>query len=94
VICLAGAAGVMLGESLARPTFATRRESFQHAAGKTSRLLILCALLLSGCGFIEGYLSPDPNFPMLNRVVVGFGYFVVMVSALTGRLFGAKRNRA
>jgi uncharacterized membrane protein SpoIIM required for sporulation len=94
VICLAGAAGVMLGESLARPTFATRRESFQHAAAKTSRLLILCALLLIGCGFIEGYLSPDPNFPMLNRVVVGFGYFVVMVSALTGRLFGAKRVSA
>jgi uncharacterized membrane protein SpoIIM required for sporulation len=90
VICLAGAAGVMLGESLIRPQFPTRRESFQVAAGKTSRLLLLCALLLVGCGFIEGYLSPDPSFPMLNRVVVGFGYFVVMIGALTGRLFGRR----
>jgi uncharacterized membrane protein SpoIIM required for sporulation len=88
VICIAGAAGVMLGESLIRPRYATRRESFQIAAGKTSRVLLMCALLLIGCGFIEGYLSPDPDFPMINRVVVGFGYFMVMIGALTGRLFG------
>lgn len=91
VICLAGAAGTMLGESLIRPTHATRRESFQHATAKTSRLLLLCALLLIGCGFIEGYLSPDPDFPLLNRVIVGFGYAIVMVGALTGRLFGRRR---
>ena len=88
VICLSGAAGVMLGESLIRPTHGSRRESFQHATARASRLLVLCALLLVGCGFIEGYLSPDPDFPMLNRVIVGFGYWVVMIAALTGRLFG------
>ncbi|MFC4309180.1 stage II sporulation protein M [Steroidobacter flavus] len=91
VICIAGAAGTMLGESLIRPTHPTRRESFQHAATKVSRLLVLCALLLVGCGFIEGYLSPDPDFPMISRVIVGFGYGVVMVAALTGHLFGRKR---
>jgi uncharacterized membrane protein SpoIIM required for sporulation len=91
VICLAAAAGVMLGESLIRPTHPTRRESFQHAAGKTSRLLLLCALLLVGCGFIEGYLSPDPDFPMISRIIVGFGYGVVMIGALTGHLFGRSR---
>ena len=48
---------------------------------------MLCALLLVGCGFIEGYISPDPDFPMINRVIIGFGYWVVMVAALTGRLF-------
>lgn len=90
VICIAGAAGVMLGESLIRPTHPTRRESFQHATAKTSRLLVLCALLLIGCGFIEGYLSPDPDFPMVNRVIVGFGYGIVMIGALTGRLFGRR----
>lgn len=88
VICLAAAAGVMLGESLIRPTHSTRRESFQRAAAKTGRLLLLCALLLIVCGFIEGYLSPDPDFPMLNRAVVGFGFWIVMLGALTGRLFG------
>ena len=92
VICLAGAAGMMLGESLIRPTHATRRESFRIAAGKTSKLLLLCALLLVVCGFIEGYLSPDPDFPMLNRVIVGFGWGVVMLAALTGRLFGRQAS--
>jgi uncharacterized membrane protein SpoIIM required for sporulation len=92
VICLASAAGVMLGESLIRPTHPTRRESFQHAVSKTSRLLLLCALLLVGCGFIEGYLSPDPDFPMISRVVVGFGYGMVMIGALTGHLFGRSRS--
>ena len=92
MICLAGAAGMMLGESLIRPTHATRRESFQHAASKTSKLLLLCALLLVVCGFIEGYVSPDPDFPMMNRVViVGFGFGIVMVGALSGRLFGTSR---
>lgn len=91
VICIAGAAGTMLGEALIRPTHPTRRESFQHAATKASRLLVLCALLLVGCGFIEGYLSPDPDFPMISRVIVGFGYAAVMVAALTGHLFGRRR---
>jgi len=93
VICIAGAAGMMLGEALIRPGQASRRESFQHAAGKTSKVLLLCALLLIGCGFIEGYLSPDPDFPMLNRAIVGFGYWIVMVAALTGRLFGKKNPK-
>lgn len=93
VICLAGAAGTLLGESLIRPTHATRRESFQHATAKAGKLLVLCALLLIGCGFIEGYLSPDPDFPMLSRVVVGFGYGALMVAALTGRLFGRQPSQ-
>lgn len=93
VICLAGAAGMMVGESLIRPTHPTRRESFQHATGKASKLLLLCALLLIGCGFIEGHLSPDPGFPLLNRAVVGVGYWLIMLTALTGRLFG-KRSTA
>lgn len=88
VIFLSGAAGTMLGEALIRPTHPTRRESFQHAAAKVSRLLLLCALLLIGCGFIEGYLSPDPDLPLASRVIVGFGYGVVMIGALTGHLFG------
>lgn len=93
VICVAGAAGMMLGEALIRPGHASRREAFQHAAGKASKLLLLCALLLVGCGFIEGYLSPDPDLPMLNRAIIGFGYWIVMVAALTGRLFGASPEK-
>jgi hypothetical protein len=52
------------------------------------RVLFLCALLLIGCGFIEGYISPNPDYSLFSRMVIGFGYGAVMVAALTGRLFG------
>jgi len=87
VICLAGAAGMALGASLAIPTHATRRESFQHATAEAGKLMILCALLLIGCGFIEGYVSPDPGFSMASRVVIGVGYWFIMLTALNGQLF-------
>jgi hypothetical protein len=53
-------------------------------------VLLLCALLLIGCGFIEGYISPDPSFSLVTRVIVGFGYGAVMIAAATGRLFGRR----
>jgi hypothetical protein len=45
-------------------------------------------LLLVGAGLIEGFISPDPTFPMASRVVIGTSYWVLMVLALSGRLFG------
>jgi hypothetical protein len=51
-------------------------------------LILLCALLLVGAGLIEGFISPDPTFPMASRVVIGTSYWVLMVLALSGRLFG------
>jgi hypothetical protein len=48
-------------------------------------------LLLAGCGLIEGYISPDPRFPLWMRVAVGLGYFVFMLALLRGWLF---RRRA
>ncbi len=87
VICLAGAAGMALGASIALPTKATRRESFQRTMFQVGRLVVLCAVLLVGCGFIEGYISPDHDFPMLGRIVIGVGYGIIMLTALTGHLF-------
>jgi uncharacterized membrane protein SpoIIM required for sporulation len=87
VICIAGASGVALGESIIRPTGDSRRDSFQACAHRIAPLLLLCAALLVGCGFIEGFISPDPRFPMASRVTVGAGYWLIMWSLLTGRLF-------
>jgi uncharacterized membrane protein SpoIIM required for sporulation len=91
VICIAGAAGAALGESLIRPTAPTRRESFQHAAGRVGRVLIACALLLIVCGLIEGFISPNPRVPLGARAVIGFGYWIVMLLFLSGVLFGGRR---
>jgi uncharacterized membrane protein SpoIIM required for sporulation len=92
VIVLAGAAGAGVGEALVRPSAATRAESFALAARQNGKLLLACAVLLLGCGFIEGYVSPNPDVPLWTRVVVGFGYFLFMIALLRGWLFGRSRD--
>jgi uncharacterized membrane protein SpoIIM required for sporulation len=86
VICVSGATGVALGESIIRPSLATRRDSFQACAHRVAPLLLLCAALLIGCGFIEGFVSPDPRFPLASRITIGVCYWVVMWALMSGRL--------
>jgi len=93
VMCLSGAAGAAIGEALMRPGAAGRIESFRSAALRTVPVLVSCAVLLVGSGFIEGFISPDPRFSLATRVAVGLGYWCLMVAFLTGRLF-ARRARA
>jgi len=85
VICIAGAIGLSIGESLIRPTHPTRRESFQHCVTRVAPLMAVCALLLIGSGFIEGFVSPDPLFPLWSRVTIGVSYWILMLLVLTGR---------
>jgi uncharacterized membrane protein SpoIIM required for sporulation len=87
VICIAGAAGIMLGESIIRPTAASRRDSFQACAHRIGPVLLVCAVLLVGCGFIEGFVSPDPRFPLASRLTIGIAYWLIMWVLLTGGLF-------
>jgi uncharacterized membrane protein SpoIIM required for sporulation len=94
VICIAGAIGAAIGDSLIRPTHASRRESFQQCMHQMGPLLLLCALLMIGAGLIEGFVSPDPTFPLVSRVVIGVSYWVLMVMALNGRLFGRRPVKA
>lgn len=94
VICIAGAIGAALGDSLIRPTHPTRRESFQRCVQRMGPLLLLCSLLLVGAGLIEGFISPDPTFPLPSRVVIGCCYWLLMVMALNGRLFGKAKAPA
>jgi uncharacterized membrane protein SpoIIM required for sporulation len=90
VICIAGATGVALGESIIRPTLASRRDSFQACAHRVAPVLPLCAVLLVGCGLIEGFISPDPRFPLASRVTIGLGYWLIMWALMSGRLFERK----
>jgi uncharacterized membrane protein SpoIIM required for sporulation len=93
VICIAGAAGIALGESLLRPQLPSRRESFERTARRVGRVLLACALLLVVCGFIEGFISPDPRIPMAVRAVIGVSYWGVMLLFLSGRLLAWTRRR-
>jgi len=93
VICLAGAAGVRLGEALIRPGNQARGAAFQRAVAQAGKLLPLCALFLVGAGLIEGYVSPDDSYPLFLRVVIGVCYAVIFWGALTGDLWRFLRWR-
>lgn len=94
VMVLSGAAGAAVGEALIRPTTLRRGQSFQIAALRTGKVIVACVVLLIGCGFIEGYISPDPEFPLWTRVIVGVGYWLFMIALLRGWLFGRSRSIA
>ena len=85
VICIAGAAGVSLGNSLIRPGSLTRRESFQRESHHAMRVLLACALLLIVCGLIEGFISPNPAFPLVSHVTIGVLWWIMMLIFLSGR---------
>jgi uncharacterized membrane protein SpoIIM required for sporulation len=86
VICIAGAIGASIADSLIRPTDPTRRQSFRRCMRKVAPLLAFCALLLVGAGIIEGFVSPDPVFPLPSRLAIGLSYWFLMVLALSGHL--------
>jgi uncharacterized membrane protein SpoIIM required for sporulation len=94
VMCLSGAAGAAVGEALIRPDTPRRADAFRHAALRSAKLLLACALLLVGTGLIEGYVSPDPRFALWTRIFIGVGYWLFMVALLRGWLFGRSRTQA
>jgi len=91
-ICIAGAAGAYMGEALIRPRARTRGESFRIAAREAIQVMFVVVLLLFICGFIEGYVSPDPEVPRWARLTIGIGYWFFMVSLLRGYVFGRSRG--
>jgi len=84
VMCLSGAAGAAVGEAVVRPGPLGRADSFRSAALTSGKLLILCVVLLIGCGLIEGYISPDPRIGFALRAAVGVGYWLLMLAMLAG----------
>jgi uncharacterized membrane protein SpoIIM required for sporulation len=87
MICLGGAAGVALGESLIRPKLESRCESLEQCTGKIARLFAALIPLLIICGLIEGFVSPDPAIGWPVRVLVGLANLGLMYAVLSGRLF-------
>ena len=92
VMCLSAAAGASLGEALVRPGPPGRIESFRIAALNSGKLLVACALLLVGCGLIEGFISPDPRVSLGARIAIGVSYWLFMLLLLSGALFGRRRR--
>jgi uncharacterized membrane protein SpoIIM required for sporulation len=96
IIFVSGAVGLTLGEALARPGNLTRGAAFQRAVTRGMRLMVVCLVFMVGAGIIEGYVSPDPRFPLAARLAIGLSYFVLFVLVLSGALgrFSARRAAA
>jgi len=87
VICLAGAAGIRLGEAIIRPGDRSRVVAFQAAVSQAGKLLVVVSLFLVGAGLIEGYVSPNDAYPLSSRVVIGVGYGILLWTVLTGSIW-------
>ena len=87
MICLGGAAGVALGESLIRPKLDSRRDSLQQCTAKIARLFAALIPLLVGCGLIEGFVSPVTSIGWAVRLVIGLANLALMLAVLSGRFF-------
>jgi len=87
IICLAGAAGVQLGEAIMRPGDQTRRQAFAQATANMSKLLAVIIPFLIGAGLIEGYISPDPSYPLAAKITIGIGYGIILWSVLNASLW-------
>jgi len=96
VVCISGAVGASLGEALARPGELTRGAAFQSAVMRGMRLMAVCLVFLVGAGVLEGFVSPDPRFPLAARLAIGLTYFTLFVLVLSGALgrVGRRARRA
>ncbi|HYW04717.1 MAG TPA: stage II sporulation protein M [Gammaproteobacteria bacterium] len=87
MIILAGAAGVRVGRALVHPGQLARSEAFRHAAEDGLKLAAVWLPALAGSGLIEGFVSPNPGYPLAARAVLGMSWAVIVWTALTGDLW-------
>ena len=92
VICLAGAAGIQLGNALVHPGLKTRMDAFHDAVKQAATLLPVVVVFLVGAGIIEGYISPNDSFPLGVRVVIGVAYGILLWAVLSGRIWAWNRK--
>ena len=92
VICLAGAAGIQLGNALVHPGLKTRMDAFRDAVKQAATLLPVVIVFLVGAGIIEGYISPNDSYPLVVRVVIGVAYGILLWTVLSGRIWAWNRQ--
>jgi uncharacterized membrane protein SpoIIM required for sporulation len=71
VIIISGAMGLQLGEALIRPGSRNRLQAFQDTCIKAGKILLVATPFLIFAGLIEGFVSPDPDYSLLLRIIIG-----------------------
>ena len=92
-ILIAGAAGLMLGDSLLRPGLLQRREALARASRRAIELVLGAAPILVIAGLIEGFISPS-ELPMSVKLTIGpiAGGMLYLLLLTVGRGAGEERN--
>ena len=90
VILIAAAMGLSLGEALIRPGSRNRLQAFQEVTLKAGTVLLAATPFLVMAALIEGFVSPDPRFDLLERGVIGLCSGTVLWLTL---LFGLPGRR-
>jgi uncharacterized membrane protein SpoIIM required for sporulation len=89
-ICIAGAAGLMLGWAILQPGLLRRRDALILASRQALALILGCVPLLVIAGLIEGFISPNESIPWPVKWGVGLvsGLLLYSYLLLAGREHG------
>jgi hypothetical protein len=60
---------------------------------RCAKLAVVGASFLVGAGIIEGYVSPNPAYPLWARLAIGLTYLGVFLCVLAGLLDPQRRAR-
>ncbi len=84
IVLIAGAAGLRLGEALARPGQVGHAAAFRDTVRDTGLLFSVCVPFLIACALVEGFVSPDPGYEWWSRAVIGVSLAVLLWRTLFG----------
>ncbi|GAB4485402.1 MAG: stage II sporulation protein M [Raineya sp.] len=98
-IVMAGAAGIVMGNSIFFPQTYTRRDSFRRGAEKGGKIMLGLVPFFLIAAFIESFVTRYADMPWLFKLLIIFGslalvihYFVVYPYFVEKKLRSASRN--
>ncbi|MFH1113483.1 MAG: stage II sporulation protein M [Pseudomonadota bacterium] len=83
-ICIAGGAGLVLGQAVADPGQYRRSEYLSIRGRLTGKLAVGCVLLLVPAGIVEAFFSPTPFPVWLKFSFAGVSFASLMTYLMTG----------
>lgn len=91
-ICLAGAAGFLLGFAVIAPGARSRATALAHAGHQAIRLITTVTLLLLVAGLIEGLISASGAAVSMRLTVVAFSAAIIAMIVLWGKYLHSRPN--
>ncbi|MEO8029845.1 MAG: stage II sporulation protein M [Gemmatimonadota bacterium] len=93
-ICLAGAAGFLLGRALIAPGDLPRSDALRVAGRIAIRIVGMTVVMLLGAGMIEGLVSPGNSSWSERLIVAGASGMLLVIYLLNGRHLSLERSDA